>query len=172
MIDGREKGQRYMRDVCRLLDAWTLAPSGSFRPKPTVLTPLDGWSVKGDVSFPSTVRFPFVVECKNVEGWSLDALIEGRAKIIESWWEQCVRQAQASLGPARARIPLLIFSSNRRKNYFMAWEADLRRLRFKPVDPYLTVATPWGDEQDDRAGIGLFENLTLTTTPTPTRSPG
>lgn len=128
MTNGYLKGQRYTRAVCLVLDRWTKSSRGSFRLRPTIVEPLDGWAVKGDVVCAPGIRFPFTVECKNVEDWSLDALFEGRASDIASWWSQCASQAAQNRGR-----PLLIFSRKRRENYVMLRRVDCKWLGFKPV---------------------------------------
>lgn len=127
-MNGYAKGQRYTREVCLSLDQWTRSPRGTFRLRPTLVEPLDGWSVKGDVVCAPGVRFPFTVECKNVERWSLDALFEGRSADITSWWKQCAKQAAQN-----HNRPLLVFSRNHREDYVMLRRADCRWLRFKPL---------------------------------------
>jgi len=128
MPNGYLKGQRYTRQICAALDHWARVPKGTFRVRPTIVEPLDGWAVKGDVVCAPGTRFPFVVECKNVEDWSLDALFDGHAADISSWWSQCVAQAEFNRGR-----PLLVFSRNRRPDYVMLRRKDCQWLRFKPT---------------------------------------
>lgn len=136
MTDGNRKGQEYMRKVCGILARWA---GGTFRPRPTFVEPSEGWKVKGDVQHDPKVRFPFTVECKKVEGWSLDGLVGSTKWPVWAWWLQCTRQAES----ARNTHPLLIFSRNGWKNYVLANAETLEWLRVEPIDgPIVTVARP------------------------------
>lgn len=138
-----------MRDICGHLSRWA---GGSFRPRPTIVAPSEGWQVKGDVQHAPGLRFPFSVECKKIEGWELDGLYEAPRWVVWKWWKQCVEQA-ATTKNAR---PLLIFSRNRRKNYVLTTEATLEWLKLQPArGPRVTVLTPDGG----RLGLCLLDDL-------------
>ena len=160
MTDGRRKGQSYMLEVCALLGRWARKPYGTFQPRPTLVEPQDGWTVKGDISFPSSIGFPFVVECKKIEGWSLDALAEGRAKDIYSWWVQCPRQAAATPGAWRNARPPLTASRDRRRNDFAGRGSALGWGGLQAAAPCLSLSLG-----GDRVMIGHLEDLISTTTP-------
>jgi len=65
----------------------------------------DGTVIAGDLHV--TKDFPFCVECKNQEGWSLDAVFAGTCKKFEKWWDQTQREATES-----SKIPMLIATRN------------------------------------------------------------
>lgn len=119
-----------------------------------------GWSsakfgVTADLVCPNKA-FPFHVEVKHREGWTLDDLVTGfRAdhdKSIVQWWKQCVESC-----PKRDRFresdkieftkePLLVFRRNRQPwLVMMRWDATeiqdagaMFTLPFAPA-PYVTV---------------------------------
>ena len=75
-------------------------------------TPLSGgWAlgnteVSGDIvcTKPGPAAFPYCVECKNQEGWRLEALFTPQHKWFDAWWAQLLKACQSG------RTPLLIFS--------------------------------------------------------------
>lgn len=112
----RTKGKVAEREVAHLHEAWwgSLEPGCRF-----VSTPQSGgWSAptvraefraSGDLMTTAT-HFPFVVEVKRREGWSLDRLRSGGASPVWGWWRQAQREArELGLEPAlwlrRSREP-------------------------------------------------------------------
>jgi hypothetical protein len=70
--------------------------------------PLTGhWKGKGDILHRPDVQFPFAVEVKFVQGWSLDGLYSPDW-IVWKWWGQAKYQAVES-----DLLPLLLFRKNR-----------------------------------------------------------
>jgi hypothetical protein len=57
--------------------------------------------------------FPFVIECKKHEGWILDHVLLNTGE-PKTWWSQVVMDARRV-----KRVPILIFSRNRAKNFVM-----------------------------------------------------
>lgn len=85
---------------------------------------------KGDViilnPFLATV-FPYMIECKCVEGWTLDQLGARDGSECSDWffvmaWEKCKEQT------SRDRIPIVVFSRDRAPTYvlieFFDFDAD------------------------------------------------
>lgn len=77
-------------------------------------TPLSGgWShsnpaVAGDlVCMNNEIHFPYCVECKNSEGWTLDSLFTDKHKWFDDWWAQAIGECPED------KVPLLIFTKNR-----------------------------------------------------------
>lgn len=81
---------------------------------------------KGDITIPNpllAVLFPFIIECKVVEGWSLEQVVrydneENREEEIGGWffveaWKKCKKQA------SRGRIPIVIFTRKRAEIYVL-----------------------------------------------------
>lgn len=67
-----------------------------------------GWSAEhapGDLIVPAD--FPFSVECKKSESWTLVSLLSGKHAWFFKWWVQCC-SAAATAG----KRPLLIFTKN------------------------------------------------------------
>lgn len=69
--------------------------------------------VAGDIAAPQGLDFPFVIECKKHEGWTMDNVLLNTGD-PRGWWEQVVTDAR------RVKlVPMLIFSRNRAKDYVM-----------------------------------------------------
>jgi hypothetical protein len=102
-VNRREKGNRLERPVAKLLQAWW---GGSFRRSPLS----GGWDAErapGDILTPDD--FPWVVECKNREGWDFYGLVGGPEKRGPlEWWDQVER---ASLDTVR--MPMLVMTRRR-----------------------------------------------------------
>jgi len=144
-----------MRAVCPHLERWA---GCRFKPRPTIVEPLDGWDVKGDLACASTANFPFSVECKKVEGWELTGLFESQKWPVWAWWEQCTAQARAS----KSRHPLLIFSANGRKNYVLVRRATFAWLKPQPAyGPIAHVQHP----RREALVLLLLDDLVRTTIP-------
>lgn len=69
--------------------------------------------VAGDIVPPEKADFPFVIECKKREEWTMDHILLDIGQPKE-WWAQVV-------GDARRihKVPILIFSRNRAKDFVM-----------------------------------------------------
>lgn len=69
--------------------------------------------VAGDIAAPQGLDFPFVVEVKKHEGWIMDHVLLDIGE-PKNWWAQCVTDARRV-----KKVPMLIFSRNRAKDYVM-----------------------------------------------------
>ena len=124
-INGRDKGKKAELDICHKVEAWWRqlpievqnTPDG--QPAQFIRTPgSGGWGtaqtrnnyrVAGDVSSTSA-SWPFTVEAKRREGWSLTVLVKGghRGSPVWAWWQQCCSAAQVEGG-----VPMLWVRRNR-----------------------------------------------------------
>lgn len=109
---GKGKGKAYERRIGKILGEWW--QDSPFRPTPCS----GGWDklahddkhlAVGDLFIPKDCDFPFSVECKKQEGWSLIDLIKPNRKNVPifEWWAQAACDAKAA-----DKIPLLVFSKN------------------------------------------------------------
>lgn len=132
------KGQRYMREVAAQFQDWI---GGQWRPRSTLLAPIEGWHAKGDLE--SSAASPFVIECKKVEGWELDGLMSSWNWTVWAWWEQAVSQACVYLrdgASPQSAIPLLTFARNKRPTLVLGAAATFEWLDTRPGDgPGLTI---------------------------------
>lgn len=149
----RNKGNHYENAVARVLSGWVSAhlPPAYFedcsltdllfRRKPAdndnVVTDwVGGWDLIHRPDF----YFPFSVECKKAEGWTMDHLVDGARMGPWSWWEQAVKQA--------GRIglePMLVFSRNLRPDYVMLTNRSATCLNPSPhAGPLLRVHSSSG----------------------------
>lgn len=119
--NSRTKGNRAELDVAQMFSRWC---GNTVR-----RTPMSGgWSsarfgVTADLVCPKKA-FPFHVEVKHREGWTLDDLVTGvrtdHDKSIVQWWQQCVgacpvhrREGDFGVEVVRLKEPLLVFRRNR-----------------------------------------------------------
>lgn len=133
MVNSRDKGKRGERAVAALLQSWWQAvePECQF-----VSTPQSGgWSTPevraasrtaGDLTT-TAKRFPFCVEVKWRERWSVDRLMREQSSPVWGWWRQCLRDAAVV-----SLIPMLWFRKSRHPWYVMVPEMYFidRRITF------------------------------------------
>lgn len=118
MVDGRRKGNAFEVDVAYILSDWVCPLAGGWRASPMSppfrRMPADkdayptDWVGGRDIIHVPHVYFPFSIECKKQEGWTIDSLLAKKTKMLLSWWEQTVAQA-TKLG----LHPMLILARNR-----------------------------------------------------------
>lgn len=116
-INSRNKGSEYERKVAKSLSKWW--------GEPFQRTPMSGglhWKndnrVAGDIVTPNDSKFPFTIECKKRENWTIEQLIKETGD-IEKWWGQVLNDCE------RSRMkPMLIFSKNFAPDYVMVLESD------------------------------------------------
>lgn len=104
----KNKGSNNERAIAKLFEAywghgtWARTPGSG------------GWSTSnnreafrtcGDIITTAT-DFPFCIELKKQEGWTLDQLLHNEKCIIYQWWEQTITATPAGL------VPLLIVARN------------------------------------------------------------
>lgn len=93
MVDSKDKGNRGEYQAAKLLAKWwgsdfTKTPqSGGFSTKKF----REEWGAEADVVTPDE-SFPFSVEVKWHEGWSLDQILTAPKAPIWEWWEQAKDQ--------------------------------------------------------------------------------
>lgn len=149
MVNGRDKGARYMVDVCRLLSHWVCgtpedanADVLAFRPRSTALLPMEGhWDAKGDLLSRPALRFPLCVECKKHENGYLDGLLDAPKWAVWTWWEQAKEQASAN-----RETPALIFCRNQRDNRLVIAKETATCLGLKPIHgPQIDITRTSGE---------------------------
>jgi len=115
MTNGRDKGRRGESDVAGLIREWWLRhePSALF-----IRTPLSGgwqhntkaaahFKACGDIMTTSP-SFPFCVEVKWREQWSVNNFLDGKPTQPWQWWRQSIVAAQK-----QGEIPMMWFRRNR-----------------------------------------------------------
>lgn len=115
--NSRAKGRRGERDVAKLLAKWwrKVDPKTEWKSTPCS----GGWGgrdggkhvrahfkASGDLMTTST-SFPFTIEVKHREAWSMRNLVAGRATPVWDWWIQAQNQADEEDG-----IAMLWFRKN------------------------------------------------------------
>lgn len=104
----KRKGSSNERQLAHIFQAWWQV--GTF-----ARTPGSGsWSRPGNREefkacgdiISSDKSFPFCVEAKNQEGWTLDQLIHNEKCVIHSWWKQTVDETPKGL------VSLLLITRN------------------------------------------------------------
>ena len=105
---GKAKGHDYEQRVARLLSehfgvVFRRTPlSGGWD---TMSESKGSWA-PGDIVCVD-LAFPWCVETKKQEGWTLEQILRGSCETFPLWWKQCITQAD-SMG----KYPLLVFSRN------------------------------------------------------------
>jgi hypothetical protein len=126
--NSRAKGARGERAFARKFEEWwgtdfTRTPSsGGF----ATAKFRDDWNAAGDLVTPDPA-FPFCVECKWVEGWTLEQLFNPGC-IIYSWWEQTKKETPDG------KIPLLVFKKNSSPMYVMIRDHELVQTPRRPPE--------------------------------------
>lgn len=131
--NSRTKGNRGELDVAKMFSLW----SGELVRR----TPMSGgWSnakfgVTADLVC-SNKKFPFHVEVKHREGWTLDDLVTGARtehdKSIVQWWKQCTESCP------NGKLPVLVFRRNRQPWLVMTW-SELTSMRDGIVVTWITL---------------------------------
>ena len=108
----KNKGSAYELKIAKLMSLWwqedfhRVPASGGLH-----------WGadsrVAGDIVPPQDLDFPFVIECKKREEWTMDHILLDISQPKE-WWAQVVNDARRV-----KKVPMLIFSRNRAKDFVM-----------------------------------------------------
>lgn len=120
------KGKVNERVVAKIIQAWwlqfepgvefTRTPQSGGWHSPKVRA---GFRASGDLMTTST-RFPFCIEVKRREAWSLEWLVKGRASPVWDWWKQTQKAAKEV-----DCEPMMWFRHNRREWLVMVRHAFL-----------------------------------------------
>lgn len=119
-VNGRKKGQTAERKLAKMFSAWwgsefTRTPlSGGF----ATAKFREDWNACGDLVTPDK-SFPFCVESKKVEGWTLEQMLMSDKTHMHKWWEQTVTETP------QGKLPLLVFTKNHAPLYAMMRYTDL-----------------------------------------------
>jgi len=151
-INSRDKGARGEGQVCTLLKKWwgsdfaRTPSSGGFKTKKF----REDWNAEGDIVTPDET-FPFSVEVKWQEEWSLDQLLTAPKTKIWDWWEQAKRET------ASDKLPLLVFKKNRNPWFVMMTENGIATAA--QTDFMKSSMIRVTDRQGQTAYIRLFDDL-------------
>ena len=133
----KTKGSTYERHIAKKLGAWwgeefqRTPASGGLRWK-------QDNRVCGDIVTPPGSTFPWVVECKKRENWTMDSLLNGSSE-VSKWWKQVTDDAERS-----GLDPMLIFTRNRQPDYVALKAHDEIFMFINPT--MMIVTTINGDE--------------------------
>jgi hypothetical protein len=126
--NSRVKGNRGELDVAKAFSMWC----GEMVKR----TPgSGGWG--GAAEFGTTAdlvckkkAFPFHIEVKHREGWTLDDLVTGAReehdKSIVQWWMQCLTSCPADSDLEYTKVPMLVFRRNRQPWLVMVRNDDVK----------------------------------------------
>ncbi len=154
-MSGRDKGNAAEREVARLLERWwgELEPDTQFSRTPLsgVLQHSAEFQMCGDLMVSRDVkRWPFVVEVKRREAWSMRELRAGRACPVWGWWRHCQEDAHEQGGE-----PMLWFRKNREPWWVMLRRDFIRRV----VNP--RIQAEWTAAENLPLGSGAEPVLLL-----------
>lgn len=151
-INSRDKGARGEQQSCKLLGNWWKSDfartpsSGGFKTKKF----REDWNAEGDIVTPDET-FPFSVEVKWQEEWTLDHILTSPKSKVWDWWEQAKRET------ATGKKTLLVFKRNRNPFFVMMRLDSIEALHqedFIKTSPIRVI-----DRQGEYAYIRLFEDL-------------
>jgi len=117
----KEKGKEFEKEVGKILGMWWCGipfprahGSGCSATIQCKHQAIEGriFHHTGDLYVPE--EFPWSVECKRQEGWTLEHLLEDQCGFVWQWWEQCCKDADLSM-----RWPLLVMRRNHRRSLVM-----------------------------------------------------
>lgn len=125
-INSRRKGKTAERAVAKLLEKYWSTVEEGVRFKST---PLSGgafgdpetrgvFKASGDLMSTSTI-FPWSIEIKHREGFSLDNILKGKKSPCWSWWRQCQKAAKEM-----NQRPMLWFRKNNMEWYVIVGASD------------------------------------------------
>lgn len=126
-VNGRKKGHNAERALVKQFETWwgsdfyRTPGSGSFATRGFSHQQM---SLAGDI-VTDDPRFPFCVESKKVEGWTLEQMLTSDKTKMHDWWAQTLKQCPAN------KIPMLVFTKNHSAKYVMMsdnllYDADRR----------------------------------------------
>lgn len=144
MFNSRNKGSAGEREVAKLLESWwsVLEPGVKF-----VKTPLSGgwgtptlrseFKTSGDL-VTTAKSFPFTIEVKRREAWTLERLLLGSKSPVWGWWKQANAQAVEM-----SSTPLLWIRKNRHDwRILLPWQL-VPTLRSAGFDKPIHEWAPW-----------------------------
>jgi hypothetical protein len=150
VVNGNAKGAKFENRICRAISQWLVDGDWTkcridelpFRRRFTASPSLEGFWVRGgDLLHRTTVKSPFSIECKNIEGWVLDGAYSAKKWEPWGWWEQCRDQAQTV-----GLVPLLIFTRNRYPVYVLMTKETEEWLQVRPRSgPVARLERPSGE---------------------------
>lgn len=153
-INPRTKGKRLEYKVRDLLGEWTglefqrTPSSGAFGTVNSDMTLI------GDV-YTKDQSFPFCVECKSVEKWSLEGLLKDTKCPVWKFWRQATSQAYKS-----GKKPLLLMTKRNQPIYFVMERRHLPT-SFKGSFFTFSLMHVEGIGRDCELAIGLMIDLTV-----------
>lgn len=137
--NSRDKGGRGERAAAKEFSKWwgtdfvRTPSSGGFATQKF----RDDWNAAGDLVTPDPT-FPFCVECKWVEDWTMDQLLANDGCLIYKWWTQAIGECPAD------KLPLLVFKKNNHQFYCMVDTNDVYSVKFLTDNNsrYFTLPVP------------------------------
>lgn len=119
-VNGRQKGNTAERKLAKLFSTWwgsefTRTPmSGGF----ATAKFREDWNAAGDLVTPDRT-FPFCVESKKVEKWTLEQMLSSDRTQIHAWWAQTQKETP------EGKIPLLVFTKNHAPLYALMHTSNM-----------------------------------------------
>lgn len=149
----RVKGRNFERKTAKGLSEWW-----GFRFNSSPASGALHWSgdnnVAGDLVVPPSAGFPFVIECKKHEEWTIENLFLNN-KDVKNWWAQVVSDA-LEVG----KTPMLVYTRNRAKTFVtMAYNESLVKEIEEREFPCMVSNVEFKDEFDETHCYKTFTTL-------------
>jgi hypothetical protein len=148
-VKGRRVGIAFEKKIIKRLGAWwaddpfSLYRSHGSGGRSTILS-TDSGLYSGDVIPVKDVAqpWPFSVELKKSETFTLESILLSRKSLFYAFWKQCARDAARS-----KKIPLLICGKNHREPLVFFYMKDFDRLMTSEKMPPCAIVYPGGLRQ-------------------------
>jgi hypothetical protein len=123
--NSRDKGNRGERAAAQEFKGWwgtefARTPSSGGFATPQFRA---DWNAAGDLVTPDT-EFPFCLECKWVEDWTMEQMLRNDGCLIFKWWQQTLGECPPD------KLPLLVFKKNNQPFYCMINTEDVASVDF------------------------------------------
>lgn len=102
MTNSKKKGDKFERDIAKQLGDWW-GNKFSRTPQSGGAHWLKDNNAVGDIVTPPHAQFPFVIECKSREGWTIENVLLNNQE-PHTWWAQVINDSE-SIG----KVPCLVF---------------------------------------------------------------
>lgn len=144
-MSSKSKGNTYERKIAKVFTNWW--GHDHYRvPASGALNWASDMNISGDITTIPEAHNPFVMELKNRQtgNWTLESVVLG-VHDVHNWWAQVVRDATET-----HKVPLLIFTRNRAKDFIMLPYSDFIYTKFENADlPSMVTTIHYKNETTD-----------------------
>ena len=139
--NAKAKGNNFERKIAKMLSEWS-GYTFMRTPSSGAIHNFHDKRVISDIVAPLAIgKFPFSIECKNVEcSWEWSTLLEGTSTTLSIHWSQCKNDAQRE-----GLVPLLIVTKNFRDIYSIMRLEDWKKFPDVVINQIPTLIVTWNE---------------------------